>query len=176
MSNVVVVGPEVDDDVLEGGGLEELDISLSDPDFELFFNDDNVTKNPNSTTIASTKKNDNDEDKFVLGIFLLRRTLSSGVDFFSSSPKCDSVDNNMAEVFNASIIEAEVNNRALYSSHAPSQIDRMIMIPTPQQMRSEPILPVQDKATVLTPLIVATTQAGQIVANRGGTAATIKQR
>ena len=25
--------------------------------------------------------------------------------FFSSSPKCDSADNNMAEVFNASIIE-----------------------------------------------------------------------
>jgi len=30
----------VDDDVLEGGGLEELNISLFDPNFELFFDDD----------------------------------------------------------------------------------------------------------------------------------------
>ena len=44
-----------------------------------------------------------------------------------------------------------------------------------QQMRSEPILPAQDRATVLTPLTVATTQAGQTVTNRGGTAATIEQ-
>ena len=46
----------------------------------------------------------------------------------------------------------------------------------PQQMRSEPILPAQDRATVLTPFTVATAQVGQIVANRGGTAATIEQR
>ncbi|KAJ8422842.1 hypothetical protein Cgig2_033481 [Carnegiea gigantea] len=70
---------------------------------------------------------------------------------------------------------AEVNHRASYSSHAPCQLDGMIMIPTPQ-MRSEPILPAQDRATVLTPLIVATTQAGQTVANREGAAATIEQR
>jgi len=33
---------QVEDDILEGGGLEELDISLSDLDFELFSDDDYV--------------------------------------------------------------------------------------------------------------------------------------
>ncbi|KAJ8423168.1 hypothetical protein Cgig2_023235 [Carnegiea gigantea] len=111
-------------DVLEGVGLEELDISLSDPEFELFSDDDDG------------QSETDDED-----ISLLRET-------------------------------AEVNHRALDSSHAPSQLDRMTMIPTPQ---TEPILPAQDRATVLTPLTVATAQAGQIVANREGTVATVKQ-
>jgi len=46
----------------------------------------------------------------------------------------------------------------------------------PQQMRSKPILPAQDRATVLTPFTVATAQARQTVANREGTAVTIEQR
>jgi len=37
--NVVSVELEVDDDVPQRGGLEELDISLSDPDFEPFTDD-----------------------------------------------------------------------------------------------------------------------------------------
>jgi len=43
-------------------------------------------------------------------------------------------------------------------------------------MRLEPVLPAQDRADVLTPLAVATTQAGKTVASRGGTVATMEQR
>jgi len=43
---------QVKDDVLEGGGLEELDISLSDPDFELCFDGDDVQSETNDEDIS----------------------------------------------------------------------------------------------------------------------------
>ncbi|KAJ8444490.1 hypothetical protein Cgig2_024054 [Carnegiea gigantea] len=136
---------QVEDDVLEGGGMEELDISLSDPKFELFSDDDDG------------QLETDDED-----ISLLRETVIN-----EKARRQKEIELEKA---------AEVNHRASDSSHTLSQPDRMIMIPTPQQMRSEPILPAQDRATILTPLTVVTAQAWQTIANRGGTAATIEQR
>jgi len=56
MSNVVVVGPVVDDDVLKGGGLEELDISLSNPNFELLSDDDDVQSKNDDEDISLLQK------------------------------------------------------------------------------------------------------------------------
>jgi len=44
------------------------------------------------------------------------------------------------------------------------------------QIRQESMLPTLDKTTALTPLIVATTQAAQIVAHKGEIAAATEQR
>ncbi|KAJ8421526.1 hypothetical protein Cgig2_033900 [Carnegiea gigantea] len=143
---------QVEDDVLEGGGPEELDISLFDPEFELFSNDDDG------------QSETDDED-----ISLLRETVINKKARRQKEIELEKAVGCSEEA------GSSVNHRASYSSHAPFQLDRMTMIPT-TQMRSEPILPAQNRATSLTPLIVATAQAGQAVVNRGGTAVTIEQR
>ncbi|KAJ8430041.1 hypothetical protein Cgig2_014201 [Carnegiea gigantea] len=209
MSNVVAVGLEVDDDVLEGGAMEELDISLSNPDFELFSDDDGQSETDDEDisllreTVINEKARRQKEIELEKAVGCSEEAGSSGnggavLDGLGDddedsdeimSPNESEDDENEGNKKIArrefpkcneklgleDVKLAEVNHRASDSSYAPSQLDRMIMIPTPQ-MRSEPILLAQDKATVLIPLIVATTQVGKTVANRGGTVVIIEQR
>ncbi|KAJ8444778.1 hypothetical protein Cgig2_011740 [Carnegiea gigantea] len=97
---------QVEDDVLEQRGLEELDISLFDPDFELFSEDD-------------VQSETEDED-----ISLLRETVIN-----EKARRQKEIE--LEKAIGCSE-EADVNHRASNSSHAPSKLDRMIMIPTPQ--------------------------------------------
>ena len=55
MCNMADVEPEVDNDVVQGEGLEELDIDVIDPDFEL--NDDNVLSEIDDEDIIMVKEN-----------------------------------------------------------------------------------------------------------------------